>query len=93
MYIIVAEKNTSHVLYDVLNNYHSKIKLIIKTSPQRFLDTEIIYINDTIETPVHRKKTKTPIPWTSNIHKRYKKNPLRQNYIVLNEFHQTLQVR
>ena len=58
MYTIVAEKNTSDVLYDLLNNYHSKIKLIIKTSPQRFLDTEIIYINDTIETRVHRKKKK-----------------------------------
>ena len=58
MYTIVAENNTSDVLYDLLNNYHSKIKLIIKTSPQRFLDTEIIYINDTIETRVHRKKKK-----------------------------------
>ena len=74
MYIIVARKNTSDVLYDVLNNYHSKIKLIIKTNPQRFLNTEITYINDTIEAQVHRKKTKIPIPWTSTIHKKYKKN-------------------
>ena len=65
------------MLYDVLNNYHSKIKLIIKTNPQRFLNTEITYINDTIETRVHRKKTKIPIPWTSNIHKRYKKNSIK----------------
>ena len=93
MYIIVTGKNTSDVLYDVLNNYHAKIKLIIKTSPERFLGKEIMYINDTTETRVHRKKTKMPIPWTSNIHKRYKKTPLRQNYIMQNEFHQILQVR
>ena len=89
MYIIVTGKNTSDVLYDVLNNYHAKIKLIIKTSPERFLGKEIMYINDTTETRVHRKKTKIPIPWTSNIHKIIKKTSLRQNYIVQNEFRQT----
>ena len=66
------QKNTSDVLYDALNNYHAKIKLTIETNSQRFLDTEIIHINGTIETKVHRKKTKLPIPWTSNIPKRYK---------------------
>ena len=39
-------------------NYHPKIKLTIETNPQRFLDTEIMHINGTIETRVHRKKTK-----------------------------------
>ena len=63
-------KNTS----DALNNYHPKIKLTIETNPQRFLDTEITHINGTIETRVHRKKTKLPIPWTSNIPERYKRN-------------------
>ena len=38
------------------------------------MDTEILHINGTIETRVHRKKTKLPIPWTSNISKRYKRN-------------------
>ena len=38
------------------------------------MDTEILHINGTIETRVHRKKTKLPIPWTSNIPKRYKRN-------------------
>ena len=66
--------NTRDVLYDALNNYHPKIKLTIETNPQKFLDTEITYINGTIETRVHRKKTKLPIPWTSNIPKRYKRN-------------------
>ena len=35
------------------------------------MDTEITHINGTIETWVHRKKTKFLIPWTSNIPKRY----------------------
>ena len=68
------QKNTSDVLYDALNNYHPKIKLTIETNPQRFLDTEIIHINGTIETKVHRKKIKLPISWTSNIPKRCKRN-------------------
>ena len=71
------QKNTSDVLYDALNNYHPKIKLTIETNPQRFSDTEIIHINGTIETKVHRKKTKLPIPWTSNISKRYKRNSIK----------------
>ena len=71
------QKNTSDVLYDALNNYHPKIKLTIETNPQRFLDTEITHINGTIETRVHRKKRKLPIPWTSNIPKRYKRNSIK----------------
>ena len=35
------------------------------------MDTEITHINGTIETWVHRKKTKFLIPWTSTIPKRY----------------------
>ena len=65
------------MLYDVRNKYHAKIKLIIETNPQTFLDTEITHINGTIETRVHRKKTKLPIPWTSNIPKRYKRNSIK----------------
>ena len=50
------QKNTSDVLYGALSNCHPKIKLTIETNPQRFLDTEIIHINGTIETKVNRKK-------------------------------------
>ena len=65
------------MLYNAINNYHPKIKLTIETNPQRLLDTEITHINGTIETRVHRKKTKLPIPWTSNIPKRYKRNSIK----------------
>ena len=71
------QKNTCDVLCNAINNYHPKIKLTIETNPQRFLDTEITHINGTIETRVHRKKTKLPIPWTSNIPKRYKRNSIK----------------
>ena len=71
------QKNTSDVLYDALNNYHPQMKLTIETKQKRFLDTEIIHINGTIETRVHRRKTKLLIPWTSNIPKRYKRNSVK----------------
>ena len=71
------QKYTCDVLYDAIKNYHPKIKLTIETNPQRVLDTEITHINGAIEISVHRKKTKLPIPWTSNIPKRYKRNSIK----------------
>ena len=71
------QKNTVDKLYDGLNNYYPKVKPTIKTNPLRFLDTEIIHNDDMIETRVHRKKTKLPTPWTSNIPKRYKGNTIK----------------
>ena len=71
------QKNTSDVLYDALNNYHPQMKLTIETKQKRFLDTEIIHIKGTIETRVHRRKTKLLIPWTSNIPKRYKRSSIK----------------
>ena len=56
------QKNTVDKLYDGLNNYHPKVKLTSETNPLIFLDTEIIHNNGMIETWVHRKKTKLPIP-------------------------------
>ena len=53
------QKNAVDKLYGGLNIYHPKVKLTIETNPLRFLDTEIIHNNGMIETPVHRKKTKT----------------------------------
>ena len=38
-----------------------------------------------IETWVHRKKTKLPTPWTSNIHKSYKKKTIKVE--LLNKLH------
>ena len=85
-YIINAKKNTVEKLYDGLNNYHPKVKLTIETNPLRFLDKEIIHNDGMVETRVHRKKTKLPAPWESNI-------PLKQNYVGQGAFHQTLPMR
>ena len=87
------QKNTVDKLYDGLNNYHPKVKLTIETNQLTFLDTEIIHNNGMIEKRVHRKKTKLPTPWTSNILKGINGIPLKQNYIEQSAFHQTLQMR
>ena len=52
------------------------MKLTIETSQQRFLDTDIAHNNNMIETQAHRKKTKLPRSWISNIPKRYKQYQL-----------------
>ena len=57
-----------------LDNYHPNIKLTIEINPNKFFDTEIIDKEGAIETNVYRKATKLPVPWASNIPKRYKKN-------------------
>ena len=72
-----CQRNTIDKLYDGLNNHHLKVKLTIETNPLSFLDKEIIHNNDTIETQVHRKKTKLPTPWTSNIPELYKPNNIK----------------
>ena len=71
------QKKTVDKLYDGLNNYHPKVKLTVETNPLRFLDTEIIHNRGMIETRVHRKKTKLPTPWASNIPKKYKRNTIK----------------
>ena len=62
-------------LYEALNKYHPKLKLTIEVNPSKFLDTSIkINNNNTISTSVHMKETKLPIPWSSKVPKRYKRN-------------------
>ena len=61
-------------LYEALNNYHQKLKLTIEVNPSKFLDTSIKINNNTISTSVHLKETKLPIPWSSKVPKRYKRN-------------------
>ena len=65
------KKGIQDKLYERLNNYHPNIKLTIEINPNKFLDTEIIENEGAIETRVYRKATKLPVPWVSNIPKRY----------------------
>ena len=46
-----------------------------------------------IEAWVHRRKTKLPSPWASNIPKGINGTLLKQNYIEQSALHQTLQMR
>ena len=63
-------------LYEKLNNYPPNIKLTVEINPNKFLDTEIIENEGAIETKVYRKTTKLPVPWASNIPKKYKRNTI-----------------
>ena len=70
------KKSIHDKLYERLNNYHPNIKLTVEINLDKFLDTEIIDNEDAIETKVYRKTTKIPVPWASNIPKRYKRNTI-----------------
>ena len=70
------KKNVPDELFFKLNNYHRNIKLTIEISPVKFPDTQLVNLNGKIETKVYRKLNKLPIPWSSNIPKRYKRNAI-----------------
>ena len=70
------EKGIPDKLYERLNNYHPNIKFTIELSPNKFLDIETIESKGAIETKVYRKTIKLPVPWASNIPKRYKRNTI-----------------
>ena len=77
-----------------MNKYHPNINLTIEINPKKFLDTQVITKNGKIESAIYRKSAKLPVPWSSNIPKRYRRNEIKtyvvKTYIVLNEFLQTL---
>ena len=63
-------------MFKKLNDYHPKIKLTIEINPAKFLDTEIIILNNEVVTYVLRKENKLPVPWESKVPKHYKCNTL-----------------
>ena len=67
-------KDVADSLFESLNNYHPNINLTIEIKPTKFLDTKIIYGNTGLRTEVYRKETKLPVPWNSEIPKKYKRN-------------------
>ena len=70
------QKNVPDELLFKLNNYHRNITLNIEISPTKFLDTQLVNLHGKIETKVYIKPTKLPVPWSSNIPKRYKRNAI-----------------
>ena len=53
----------------MLFNYQPKIKLIIEINPTKFLDTEIIILNNEAVTSAHRKESKLSVSWESKVPK------------------------
>ena len=71
-----CKNNVADELFFKLNNYYWNIKLTIKISPTNFLGTQLVNLNGTTETKVCRKPNKLSVPWSWNIPKRYKRNPI-----------------
>ena len=69
------EKNKPGELFNKLNSYHPKIKFTIEITPEKFLDTKIIYENN-IQTSVYRSVNKLPNHWNSKVPKKYKRNAI-----------------
>ena len=57
------KKNVPDELFFKLNNYHRNIKLTIEISPTKFLDTQLVNLNEKIDTKVYRKSEKLPVLW------------------------------
>ena len=70
------KKHEEDLLFKKLNDYHPKIKLTIEINPPKFLDTEIIILNNVVVIFVHRKENKLSVPWESKVPKHYKSNTL-----------------
>ena len=85
-----CKKNVPDELFFKLNNYHWNIKLTIEISPTKFLDTQLVNLNGKIETKVYRKLDELPVPWSSKIPKRYKRNAINGDFIVQSELQQIL---
>ena len=56
------KKHEEDLLFKKRNHYHPKIKLTIEINLPKFLDTEIIILNNEVITSVHRKESKLPVP-------------------------------
>ena len=64
-------KHGEDLLFKKLDNYHPKIKLTIEINPPKFLDTEIIILNNEVATSVHRRESELLVPSESKVPKHY----------------------
>ena len=77
------KKNQVDILFNDLNNYHQNIKLTLELNPKRFLKTNLEFQNGILLTSIHRKETKLPTPWNSEIPKKYKHN------VIIGDLHRS----
>ena len=61
-------------LFQKLNNYHPKIKLIIEVSPTKFLNISLHLNNGIYDFKIYRKTTNQPTHWSLKISKWYRRN-------------------
>ena len=52
------------------------MKHTVEVKPDIFLDTKIVYSNDSIATEVKCNERKLPVHWSSKVVKRYKRNAI-----------------
>ena len=69
-------RNRDDTLFRKLNSYHPNTKFTVDPNPDQFLDSAIHPENNNITTSVYTKPNKLPIPWTSRIPIKYKRNSL-----------------
>ena len=76
--------NQPDLLFSEINEYHPNIKFTTETNPRKFLDTELIIIDNKI------KPNKLPTHWSSKIPKRNKRNmingDLNRSYRISMDF-------
>ena len=73
---IRGKKYGTDKLFIDLNSYHENIKLTLETSPNKFLDTEIIRNDQGIKMQVYNKMEKLPVPWYSKVPFKYKRKAI-----------------
>ena len=75
---IIYRRKTNNVdeLFQQLNSYHPKLNFTIEVNPTKFLDTRLELIDGQAVTSVNIKETKLPIPWSSRVPNRYKRNTI-----------------
>ena len=77
-------------LFQKLNNYHPKIKLIIEVIPTKSLDISLHLDNGIYDFKVYRKTTNQPTHWSLKIPKWYRRNMILGVYINLIAYLQIL---
>ena len=70
------KSNQPDELFQKLNSNHPNVRYTIEIKPEKFLDTKIVYNNDSITTEVKRNERKLPVHWSSKVPKRYKRNAI-----------------
>ena len=70
------KKNEPDQLLEKLQSFHPKIKFTVEVSPEKFLDTSMVFSDGLCETKVYRKPNKVPLHWLSKTPIRYKRNAI-----------------